>query len=1166
MLFLIPYYRRNEVKYTHEIEYDSNSGILVNANGATSTLNPISDLHILSPSDPQPEYNVVINLKSDNPDVRFVNVVIHKTGCSEPTGMACVGGEVENANKGGIVNKTDGDMDATSSVGDIPLHISTRVTEGTDVVEQPSPEVQVSSVVIANTVPETNVVCALSSLKSSSTQTVIHGANMGIKYANNVTNSLNADLPAEKNVAATPENENQIIDVEISAPTPLVVIASNESHSNEVTDITNQGEKGKGSDICLHLATKSRTSMVQVAPNTLPLSEGHENRGQGTLHLQIEQDVPKISPPPQHKHHANIPNAEMHHVANADVVNIACHDSVVDNSPEEILADLATLVQGSGQPTNAGLATSFTPDGHDKQASLMKCTGLETRLAGFTHEPGIGQNPESLMLPTNLIPSITSPSLANAFPTECSHMTGFNDVLTYHQLPEPLKPTSVCSVGGNEQQGNQGHDLPPATSPLSCALSTVIADVIQSLTSQQSSLPKSNKESTISSMADISQCNLEKKQDAAVENVSIKESKVGINVEPSSQPSCELSSYSKLQTSVLHSMQNIVAEGCPEDVALLEDISIDLTLDKDPSYDSIVIIDDVDLQDDATVVSVPSVSREPSNLKASMTSGHEIDALANDFRKTRLSHESTLATLNQTVFYASNDPNKDQDLNVSNDDVSMITSNAVFDKLLDPDHHVEKNVVDNPTYEPMTASSVFSSLQESALTASSSGNQNHVTDILAQKCFFSTDVSSDATIIPDVISSQQQSCSVISNQQEQCSVISSQQDPCSFISMQQQSNVTPFSLNQLQASGIVSQKRQDGSTLTYEPTVTIAPNSVSSDQHELTPTNFSLSQTTTVAISSETKGIEQHSVVALKSEPIIIPDVISCQQPSLNMHHSPATTALLQDSDILGQDHYIKENVGTRLTNKPPITASVISNEQEPIITASSANQTQDSVILSQEQHEPTMTPSSVNESQPDGILCPEQHIQHHLVHDLILKPADVLNVVSGELEVIGNVILNQEKHFSNIAQETATAPSQAQQSILGIVSSTIVSHNQEPVHEVNKTHGDTFLAQELQFPGEAHGYGGTNFEATQKQRFASVAKEATVTLSDEARQNIPSLAQELTILHGSASMILQDALVLELLPQTDRRDGTVFDATKPHEKLTKPFEPTNPFYQDINQ
>ena len=37
--------------------------------------------------------------------------------------------------------------------------------------------------------------------------------------------------------------------------------------------------------------------------------------------------------------------------------------------------------------------------------------------------------------------------------------------------------------------------------------------------------------------------------------------------------------------------QGIVAEGYPEDVALLEDISIDLTLDKDPSFACIVLIE-----------------------------------------------------------------------------------------------------------------------------------------------------------------------------------------------------------------------------------------------------------------------------------------------------------------------------------------------------------------------------------------------------------------------------------------------------------------------------------------------------------------------------------------------------------------------------------------------
>ena len=68
--------------------------------------------------------------------------------------------------------------------------------------------------------------------------------------------------------------------------------------------------------------------------------------------------------------------------------------------------------------------------------------------------------------------------------------------------------------------------------------------------------------------------------------------------------------------SVLYSMQSIVAEGCPENVALL-DISIDLTLDKDPSFASIVLIDDTDeeVTTDLNVIleqTQPDLARQPS--------------------------------------------------------------------------------------------------------------------------------------------------------------------------------------------------------------------------------------------------------------------------------------------------------------------------------------------------------------------------------------------------------------------------------------------------------------------------------------------------------------------------------------------------------------------------
>ena len=616
MLFLIPYYRRNQVRYT---EYYSNSGILGNGNGAASTLNPISETPILPADEPRGEYNVVINLTSDNPDVRLVNLLIHKAGGSETTGVTCNVDETDKSNiaqiqDNGIVNEAVEETEVPVCSGEMPVcsgempvcALPLATLETISVAEQPIHETPVQSVVIGNGT-EPSVLPGLSPLKTCSNHRLKHESAVEATYADSSTQTVNEILPvavltAQTSATTLPrENESQVLNVELAAPLQtLVAIVSNESDAGsrqgyETPGIVNFGLRIKTSNESLSL--EATASVVRITPDTMPSADGLDNLTEEIIHLQTEQDVPKISPPPQHKHHAK---TDLQHVPNADISTVGCHDKVVDSSPEAMLAELDSLVQGNEMPANPCQITSFHPDVNNQQASLIKCTGLESGIiAGFTPEPGLDQNHESLMLSTNLIAEMTSPCLSTAFPVQPSHMSGMSDILTQKQLPEPLKPTSFSSVrGNNEQHSAQTPDLPPATSPLSCELSTVIADVIQSLTSQQSASQKSTtKESTISStMADNCQGYsvdpLDKKIANIVENAATKEPKLGINVEPSSQASIELSSYCKLQTSVLHSMQNIVAEGCPEDVALLEDISIDLTLDKDPSFASIVLIDD----------------------------------------------------------------------------------------------------------------------------------------------------------------------------------------------------------------------------------------------------------------------------------------------------------------------------------------------------------------------------------------------------------------------------------------------------------------------------------------------------------------------------------------------------------------------------------------------
>jgi hypothetical protein len=996
MLFLIPYYRRNQVKYTHEIEYGSNSGIMMNGNGAASTLNPISDTPILPAVEQQGEYNVVINLTSDNPDIRLVNVVIHKAGGSETTGVTCTDGEADDQIlDGGIVNKAVEEIEVPVCAGKMPVCTSALVTESA--VEQPNPEAGALSIVVE---PEAIMLSALSPMKSSSTQTVIHDSSAETKYANTSTVNEDRILPTALASSASRENVSQIIDVEISAPvqnfpsTQLVAIVSNESQTDPTTGVISLGLQIKTSNKSLPL--EASTSVIQIASNTVLLSDGHENPVEEIIHLQTEQDVPKISPPPSHKHHVNNMKAEVHHMTNADVSS-GCHDSVVDNSPEAMLAELDTLVQGSELPPKPCLTSPFTPDVNIQEASLMKCAALEPGLPGFTPEPGLNQNQESLMLSTTFIPEMTSPCLSTAFSTEPPHMSGINDVLTQKQLPEPLKPTSLSSVRGNDQQGSQSQDMPRATSPLSCELSTVIADVIQSLTSQQSQ--KSNKESTISNMADNSQCtsepidHVEKKQATLVENSTIKEPpNLGINVECSSQPSSELSSYCKLQTSLLHSMQSIVAEGCPEDVALLEDISIDLTLEKDPSFASIVVIDDIDEQNNTTDLNFPCLSNEPAVSQASRVS--ELPHFANG-----LAHEP-----------------------------SMMTSNAVANQ---PSHGATSTQVSTfscqvqgflgVAHEPSTNTHILT--QEQHYASRISSQDQHFYGVEHEAVIIT--LQEPTSIHPNVIQTQVFPCvdhaPNITHTGVNPSMISGQVQPFSpdlphetanmlstIVSSQlpREPSNTHLSVNQQQVSGISSQEQHIEqyftSGLAYDPTSSVVSSQL---PHEPSNTQSSVNQQQASGISSPEQHIEQYFTSALAYDPTS--SVVSSQLP-----HEPINTHLSvnqqQASGISSPEQHIEQYFTSGLAYDP--TSSVVSSQLSHEFTI-----TQPSVIPAQERHFLTATQEATLPSSQEQRFTV-------LMHEPDIIPSCGISNQHEPIHLLTNthpsVILVQELQFPNVTQE----------------------------------------------------------------------------------------------------------------------------------------------------
>ena len=767
MLFLIPYYRRNQVRYTHEIDYGSNSGMILNDNGAASTLNPISEVPILAQTEPQAEYNVVINLTSDNPDVRLVNVMIQKTGCNETTGVTCNDGETSN--------KAEGETELPACVGQMPLCTSTIATEGSTTIEQPMVEPRVTSAVLGNE-SEPNILCVLNPMKSSSTQTVIHDCNVEINNTNNSAQTVNEDnifstvLTSKTSTATSSlEDESKIIDVEISAPVSL----------------------------------EPSTSVVRVASNTTTIPDPRDTLVEEIVQLHTDQDVPKISPPPQRKHHVNSTKTELHLVTNADV-SLDCHDS---SSPETMLAELDTFIQGNELPNKSCIPNSFATDVEIQETSIMKSpvldpgfTGLQSALAGLEPtleklipESVVAQNQESLMLSTSLIPEVTSPCLSTAFSTEPSQMSGINDVLTQKQLPEPLQPTSLSSVRENEQNISQTPDIPPATSPLSCELSTVIADVIQSLTSHQSTSQKSTKESNISSnMHDNLKENSDfmqhpEKEAKVLENTTVVEPKIGVNVEPSNQTSNELRSYYKLQTSVLRSMQSIVAEGCPEDVALLEDISIDLTLDKDPSFASVVVIDDIDEQNNISNLNLSCMPQEPTVLQTNIVSEHEQQQFARDPINEQSMMTSTTISINQSPGGAETQTSKITDegqrfLGSGNDSsikLHVFSSELSQDRrstcsnmnqpytseILTQTQHTEKHT--SLTHEATVPSNIVSSQPAHEPTCTNSNvtciqelfpvNGQSTEPTLSEKHYFTTLENDHGIVQPPVASNQQQS-------------------------------------------------------------------------------------------------------------------------------------------------------------------------------------------------------------------------------------------------------------------------------------------------------------------------------------------------------------------------------------------------------------------------
>ena len=576
MMVLIPYYTRNQVNYRRDIGFSSNSGILAEDGVNVTTSSTRNPENPTPPAlDQMGNYNVIINfpVPSSPSNTSNVNVIIKK-----------------------IAVETN-PLEGASMIHEGSSHYK-QVTDPTkEILEQPSR--RDSSVFHQNTAFNT-------------TESVSAAKNENIEYlkpATNVSQELVTIQPSDN----TQDDFSSLNELSINILTC----------SSELTEIPNDNDR------------KTPEMLVDASHGYVPVSDKPNADVQGTdtkipdpvLQNDISSTVPSnhflsetiLDVPIRPESDTTKPAEDclnndlailLPQMETSDKSIPSINSSVKINTPSNAVfvpvanEEVQNIINLSEEPTVPRLTPPPQSKGHSMR-TINENLACSPDLAFSNEAPSPSV---SLGFNSDGIVTQNEPSLMNS--------NGINDTfpLVQNQLPEPLKPTSVCSVGVNAPASLTSTDIShcsnlekaSATSPLSSELSTAIADVIQSLTSQHAGTQKANKESTASSnIASVpaNSCNSKEnvhsktsqgvKTDAHLEKQNLccpKGSSGSIQT-----PCGEVSPRSKMQTSVLDSMQSIVAEGCPEDLTLLEDISIDLSLDKDPSVTSVVLIDDEDV-------------------------------------------------------------------------------------------------------------------------------------------------------------------------------------------------------------------------------------------------------------------------------------------------------------------------------------------------------------------------------------------------------------------------------------------------------------------------------------------------------------------------------------------------------------------------------------------
>lgn len=576
IMFLIPFYTQSQVNYRREIDLSSNSGILVEENIAiNNSPGPVSENAIAQ--EPTGNYNIIINfpVPAAPSDVRLVNVIIKKTpSCVEASA------DFQTSNHNQMVDQLENaelicegtcnaikcvPSTASNSTIVAPEYVSPPVKDGNTECIQPSPRIDQN--VVAGV--QINQLSQEGFGPSLNTQ-----GNKDAEMATEGCAPASDTIPlAQNNILTMPSLqlvEEPILDIPMKSQEDS--LKGTDEFLNK--DIASLIPQMKTSDKSIVLANSAINFRI---PSNAALGTGANEKLETIISLAEETPFPQLTtPPPQ-------PNSlSMRTIG--DVKDIEFTAQYNDSPVVNILTTTTTA------STFSPSLESFVQDNNSCPHDLVFPSEVQIPSV-FNCEGTANQNASSLMVST---------AIDGTFP------------LVQDQLPEPLRPTSVCSVRGINVQAASTEvaaanlEKTTASSPLSSELSTVIADVIQSLASQHTATHKPNKESIASSVANDNE-NSQSRVHAPKRESSSQTGKMDANLENQNLcyrkesfgsgyvPCDDGSTRFKMQTSVLDSMQSIVAEGCPEDVALLEDISIDLSLDKDPSIASIVFIADKDI-------------------------------------------------------------------------------------------------------------------------------------------------------------------------------------------------------------------------------------------------------------------------------------------------------------------------------------------------------------------------------------------------------------------------------------------------------------------------------------------------------------------------------------------------------------------------------------------